>query len=243
MDEIKFLVDDTLEEREKLLKDINELLEYKPVDQNARFLRDFTYCLIKASSSFKPATDYTQVQPFVGNTNVCVVQKSKPLMPLRFKLPKVRLIPKGTRRIQKIETTSRRKKAPLNVPKPIQSGMLDDKLEVKNGDYYYNIKGEVKPNEFKEMTPLIDDKDVKTIYFEGIGKPVLVDYKDKEKVHTKIFLKDLVKTNKMIIAIVKKAKVKISKKESFFDFSYKDMRIQGNLGTKFASPKLVIKKQ
>ncbi|MBU1246161.1 MAG: hypothetical protein ABIJ20_01195 [Nanoarchaeota archaeon] len=242
MDEIKFLVDDTLEEREKLLKDINELLEYKPVDQNARFLRDFTYCLIKASSGVKPVIDYTQVQPFVGNTNVHVIQKTRPLMPLRFNLPKVRLIPKGVQRIQKVETISRRKKALLNVPKPIQSGMLDDKLEVKNGDYYYNIKGEVKPNEFREMNSLVQDGDVKTIYFEGIGKPILVDYKNKEKVHTKIFLKDLIKTNKMIINIAKKAKTKINKKEPFFDFSYKDMRIQGNLGTKFASPKLVMKK-
>ncbi|MBU2475300.1 MAG: hypothetical protein KKC38_02185 [Nanoarchaeota archaeon] len=241
MDEIKFLVDETLEGREKLLKDINELLEYKPVDQHARFLRDFTHCLIKASG-FKPSTDYKQVQPFVGNTNVHVIQKSRPLKPLSFKLPKVRLIPRGSKKVQTMRTVSKKKRAPLNVPKPIQSGMLDDKLEVKNGSYYYNVKEKVKQNEFKEMTALVQDNDVKAIYFEGMGKPVLIDYKEKEKVYTKVFLKDLKKVNKTIMIIAKKAKVKISKKDSFFDVVYKNMRIQGNLGTKFASPKLVMKK-
>ena len=241
MDEIKFLVDETLEERGKLLKEINELLEYKPVDKNARFLRDFTHCLIKASG-VKPNVDYKQVQPFVGNTNVHVVQKSRPSRPLKFKLPKVRLIPKGSKRIGNVKSVSLKKRVPLRVPKPIQSGMLDDKIEVKNGNYYYNIEEKVRQDEFKEITPLIKDKDVNAVYFEGISKPVLIDYKGKEKVYTRIFLKDLKKVNKMITIIAKKAKVKISKKEPFFDVIYKNMRIQGNLGSKFASPKLIMKK-
>jgi len=243
MEEIKFLIDETAEERKKLLEEIHVILSEKPSKVNERtiFLKDFTISLIKACSKVKPSINYKEVEPYVGESSSGIIKKEKiDYKPLTFKLPKVKIVkkkitPEYSHRFDKQSRPS------LKVPTPTRA-IVDDNLKVKDEVYYYEIKNIGKKDEFKELSPLVNDIDVKSIYVEGVGKQVLIDYQDKEKVFTKLFFNDLKQINNIIISVARNAGQRISFKEPFFDVSYRSMRIQGSLGTKFASPKLVIKK-
>ena len=95
---------------------------------------------------------------------------------------------------------------------------------------------------FRKLDPLMQDLNVKSIYIDGINKPVVVETSQFEKVQTNITLNSPEELNSLIKKIAKATGNEISEDRPIFETVFQGFKIQAVLGKGNTASKLIIKK-
>ena len=92
------------------------------------------------------------------------------------------------------------------------------------------------------VSPLFEDDDIQEIVCDGIGVPLVVNFKDKRKFNTNVVFETYEIFNNQIMRFSTLSNVSISKDNPFLECKVSNFMIDGNLSTEFFPGKFVIKR-
>ncbi|MBI2148889.1 hypothetical protein HYU23_04365 [Candidatus Woesearchaeota archaeon] len=126
-----------------------------------------------------------------------------------------------------------------------QLRIICDKYNTKYSDEYfdkirYYVVRDLK--KFGKISALVEDKDVKEIICSGFGKPITINYKDKQDVSTNLEFKSEDELNNFILYLANKVNQKISVENPFLTASLDGFNLQATFGSEFVKPKFLISK-
>lgn len=96
---------------------------------------------------------------------------------------------------------------------------------------------------FRRIDPIMYDKNVDTIYVDGLNKPVMVDFKGSGKIRTNVIFTETKDLNVLLARLAKATGNTLSEENPILDADFEGYRVQAILGMGGASSKLVIKKE
>ena len=123
-------------------------------------------------------------------------------------------------------------------------GLLKQKLGREISENYfdslrYYLIRDLK--DYKEISPLINDLNVREIVCKGADEKIIVTYKDQLEVETNLVLNEE-SLNKLINYIAKRSKLELTEESPFLNVTLNNLKIQANITTEIANANFVIDK-
>lgn len=226
------------------IEPIDKISQRKFSSEQVLFLRNFVKEIGKSSLRRRqPILIKKPIQEKVVDKDIEFVKvlpkfKPKPVKRFEKKLPvlmnkKVEIKKLPVLEKKSLPIVEEKKKLP-----ELSTKISEERIYSENNITYYKPIKNIKSKQYGIITPLMADKEIKRISFDGTD--IKVDYKNYKGIDIDLKFKNSKFVNKLIKNFAKEAGIEVSEENPILDIKIFGFKIHANYGTKYVSPNFVL---